>query len=302
MEPVRERLAETRPAPSSGEPALRSGRGGQRPGVRRPARRGHRRLRGRRLRAAHRAHASIVGPPRTLPSAAGRLLAREVEVPPGLRERQATLRGRPRRRQGQRQARRDRLAARGRRRAGHRGACASRSSARGQPIGDSLCEEDQIERCRELLEGPKPIHLPEDIVGLDPPARSPTTACACRRREEPRHRTGLGGRSADVILDAGTVFWNGPMGMFEDLLHAGTRTVAEAIAETKAFTVVGGGDSAAAWPSSAWPIRSTTCPPAGSVPRAAGARRPPRLAALRRLRTPMTDRGPAAPPASAAGR
>jgi len=200
--------------------------------------------------AAHRAHASIVGPPRTLPSAAGRLLAREVEVLSGLRER----------------PRRPFVAVLGGAKVSDKlgvidsllevvdalviggGMCFTFLAARGNPIGDSLCEEDQIERCRALLDGPKPIHLPEDIVGLDPSGQVANYGVRL-----PAGAKGLdigpgsAAAFADVILDAGTVFWNGPMGMFEDpRFSAGTRTVAEAIAETKAFTVVGGGDSAAA--------------------------------------------------------
>ncbi|MDQ4071032.1 MAG: phosphoglycerate kinase, partial [Actinomycetota bacterium] len=54
-------------------------------------------------------------------------------------------------------------------------------------------------------------------------------------------------RFAEALADAGTVLWNGPMGMFEDeRFQAGTRAVAEAVAEASGFTVVGGGDSAAA--------------------------------------------------------
>jgi phosphoglycerate kinase len=93
-----------------------------------------------------------------------------------------------------------------------------------------------------------PIHLPEDIVGLDAAGNFATWGT---RLPDGAKGFDIGPGSAaafaDIIAEAGTVFWNGPMGMFEDdRFAAGTRTVAQAVADTKAFTVVGGGDSAAA--------------------------------------------------------
>jgi phosphoglycerate kinase len=200
--------------------------------------------------AAHREHASIVGPPKTLPSAAGRLLQREVEILGGMREKPArpfvavlggskvsdklaVIKAR--------QERVDALIIGG-------GMCFTFLAAKGFPVGDSLCEPDYIDTCRELMEGHVPIHLPEDIVGLDADGLFATFGVRL-----PNGAKGLdigpGSAAAftDIIMDARTVFWNGPMGMFEDPRFAsGTRTVAQAVADTKAFTVVGGGDSAAA--------------------------------------------------------
>jgi phosphoglycerate kinase len=251
MEPVRERLAELAPGAELLE-NLRfdPGEEGNDPGFVARLVEGMDAYVDDAFGAAHRAHASIVGPPRTLPSAAGRLLAREVEVLTGLRE----------------DPRRPFVAVLGGAKVSDKlgvigallavvdalviggGMCFTFLAARGNPVGDSLCEEDQIDRCRELLDGPKPIHLPEDIVGLDPAGQVATYGVRL-----PAGAKGLdigpgsAAAFADVILDAGTVFWNGPMGMFEDpRFAAGTRTVAEVMAETKAFTVVGGGDSAAA--------------------------------------------------------
>ena len=200
--------------------------------------------------AAHRAHGSIVGPPRTLPSAAGRLLAREVEVLGGLRDK----------------PKRPFVAVLGGAKVSDKlgviesllqvvdalviggGMCFTFLAAQGYPVGDSICELDQIATCRRLLDAGKPIHLPDDIVGLDARGNFATFG---QRLPEGAKGLDIGPGSAaafsDVIMDARTVFWNGPMGMFEDeRFAAGTRTVAEAVASTKAFTVVGGGDSAAA--------------------------------------------------------
>jgi phosphoglycerate kinase len=120
--------------------------------------------------------------------------------------------------------------------------------AQGKTVGASLSEPDQIETCKRLFASGKTIHLPEDIVGLN--AEGVFSTYGTRLPEGAKgFDIGPGSAAAfsDIIMDARTVFWNGPMGMFEDdRFAAGTRTVAQAMADTKAFTVVGGGDSAAA--------------------------------------------------------
>lgn len=200
--------------------------------------------------AAHRAHASIVGPPRTLPSAMGLLLQKEVEVLVGLRN----------------DPKRPFVAVLGGAKISDKlgvveallgvvdslvigGAmCFTFLAAQGHTIGDSLWEPEQVDTCRRLLQSGKTIHLPEDLVGVDGRGEFATFG-----RNVPDGAKGFDigpGTAAafsDVIMEARTVFWNGPMGMFEDpRFEAGTRTVAHAMADTKAFTVVGGGDSAAA--------------------------------------------------------
>ena len=201
--------------------------------------------------ASHRAHASIVGPPRSMPSAMGRLLQQEVEVLTGLRNKPkrpfvAVLGGaKISDKLGVVEALLsvvDQLVIGG-------AMCFTFFAAQGKPIGDSLFEPDMVETCRRILEtaGEK-IVLPDDMVGVDASGEFATFGT---RLPEGSKGFDIGPGSAaafsDVVMDARMVFWNGPMGMFEDERFAGgTRTVAEAMAETKAFTVVGGGDSAAA--------------------------------------------------------
>ncbi len=201
--------------------------------------------------ASHRAHASIVAPPRRLPSAMGLLLAKEVEVLLGLRNDPkrpfvAVLGGaKISDKLGVVEALLDvvdSLAIGG-------AMCFTFLAAQGKRIGDSLFEPDQVETCRRILEqqGSK-VHRPEDIIGVDKVGNVATWGA-----EVPDGGKGFDigpGTAAafsDIVMDARTVFWNGPMGMFEDArFAAGTRTLAQAMADTKAFTVVGGGDSAAA--------------------------------------------------------
>jgi phosphoglycerate kinase len=137
------------------------------------------------------------------------------------------------------------------------GMCFTFLKAQGHPIGSSLCEDDMVDTCRALLDGGAAIRLPSDVTALGPGGQigQPEAGGDVRQmgRSLPDGWMGLdiGPGSAaefgDVIQDARTVFWNGPMGVFEDpRFEAGTRTVAQAVADSHAFTVVGGGDSAAA--------------------------------------------------------
>src|SRR5207249_4835504 len=120
--------------------------------------------------ASHRAHASIVGPPSSLPSAAGRLLAREVEVLLGLRSSPdrpfvAVLGGsKVSDKLGVIDALLsivDALVIGG-------GMCFTFLKAQGHRIGDSLCEDDQLDACLRFLQSGKPIHLPTDITAVSP--------------------------------------------------------------------------------------------------------------------------------------
>ncbi len=209
--------------------------------------------------SAHRAHASIVGPPARLPSAAGRVLALEVEVLDRLlhgaaRPFVAVLGGSKVSDKlgviGALLDRVDTLLVGG-------GMCFTFLAAQGHSVGASLLETDQIEACRRLLESGKRIVIPSDITALSPDgAFGPGKESGEVRqlgRDLPDGWLGLDigpGTAAeftDRIAEARTVFWNGPMGVFEDpRFAAGTRTIAEAVADCRGFTVVGGGDSASA--------------------------------------------------------
>jgi phosphoglycerate kinase len=123
----------------------------------------------------------------------------------------------------------------------------------GHAVGASICEEEGLEPARRALElGGSKLLLPTDLgiaerVAADAPRRDLDGV------DVPAGWIGLdigprtSERYSDVIARAGTVFWNGPMGVFEfDAFARGTRAVAEAVARAPGTTVVGGGDSAAA--------------------------------------------------------
>jgi phosphoglycerate kinase len=212
---------------------------------------------------AHRNHASIVGPPEYLPSAAGLQMAKEIEVLGGILEcperpfvavvggakvadKLEVLKALS--------SKVDTLVVGG-------GMAFTFLAAMGHRVGSSLLDEDHIADCRTLLDSGLDIQLPTDIRALEPGGTfgpqgggvGPRGGVKVTERDLPDGWTGLdiGPESAsafaDIVRDAGTVLWNGPMGAFEDKRFVnGTRVVAQAVADCRGFSVVGGGDSASA--------------------------------------------------------
>jgi phosphoglycerate kinase len=213
---------------------------------------------------AHRRHASIVGPPQFLPSAAGLRLAKEVEVLGGILSRPArpfvAVVG------GAKVADKlevlkvlatkvDTLLVGG-------GMAFTFLAARGQEVGNSLLDEAHLDDCRALLDSGLEILLPSDIRALEPGGTlgpqaggtfGPRGGVKIIEGDLTDGWTGLdigpdtAAAFAEVVRHAGTVLWNGPLGAFEDKrFAAGTRVVAQAVADCEGFSVVGGGDSASA--------------------------------------------------------
>src|SRR6185436_9001443 len=124
-------------------------------------------------------------------------------------------------------------------------------AAQGHAVGDSLVELDQVEQCRSRLETGK-VSVPIDaVIAREIAADALTAVVGVADVPDGWKILDVGPATATQysaeVARAGTVFWNGPMGVFEvEPFAGGTRAVAEAVAAADGYTVVGGGDSAAA--------------------------------------------------------
>ncbi|KMY23769.1 phosphoglycerate kinase [Actinobaculum suis] len=128
--------------------------------------------------------------------------------------------------------------------------------AKGLEIGSSLCEDDQLETARKYIEEASAkgveLLLPVDVVVAEKPeAGVPSSIVSANDMPATEAGLDIGPETADLFAEAiaasKTVVWNGPMGVFEvEDFAAGTRAVAQAMQDAEGFTIVGGGDSAAA--------------------------------------------------------
>lgn len=213
--------------------------------------------------AVHRKHASVYDLPARLPHAAGGLIATEVGVLEKLTENvsrpYAVVLG------GAKVSDKlgviDHLLERADRILIGGGMAYTFLKAQGHEIGDSLLQEDQVpvvqEYLRRAAERGVEFVLPVDVVAAkdfpDLETKAPASPQVLSADAIPAGLMGLdigpetGALYASKLADAATVFWNGPMGVFEHPdFAAGTRAVAQALVDSPAFSVVGGGDSAAA--------------------------------------------------------
>ena len=137
------------------------------------------------------------------------------------------------------------------------GMCFTFLAAEGHAIGDSLFEPDWVDACLQILKDARErgvqVMLPTDVVIAQDIAADAETDVVKVEQGIPEGWKGLdigpqtAAAYAQAVLDSATVVWNGPMGVFEvEPFAAGTVAVARALAQTDGFTVVGGGDSAAA--------------------------------------------------------
>ncbi len=130
------------------------------------------------------------------------------------------------------------------------------TKAQGHEIGNSLLEEDKIDLAKSFIEKAKDkgvnLYLPMDVVVADTFSNEANTkVVAIDSIPEGWMGLDIGPKTAelyaDVIKESKLIIWNGPMGVFEmESFAGGTQRIAKAMAETKAYTVIGGGDSAAA--------------------------------------------------------
>ena len=128
--------------------------------------------------------------------------------------------------------------------------------AEGHEVGTSLREDDQVATAAEYLKKAKEngvkLLIPVDtVVAPKFAADAPSTVVASSAIPADQMGLDIGPKTAkayaDAIADSKTIVWNGPMGVFEfDAFSAGTRAIAQAMQDAEGFTIVGGGDSAAA--------------------------------------------------------
>ncbi|MBJ6638223.1 phosphoglycerate kinase [Streptomyces sp. DHE7-1] len=213
--------------------------------------------------AVHRGHASVYDLPARLPHYAGHLIATEVGVLKKLTEdvKRPYVVALGGAKVSDKLAVIDELLGKADRLLIGGGMAYTFLKAKGYEVGISLLQEDQVPAVTEYMERAEKqgveLLLPLDVVVSrefpDLKAKAPTEHAVVAADSIPADQEGLdiGPRTRELyaskLADAETVFWNGPMGVFEHPDYAeGTKAVAQALVETDGFTVVGGGDSAAA--------------------------------------------------------